>query len=292
MLPPRCSTPLVVVLLVHAACDGALLVHPWPLRTELLIVAFALPVSQNALVAIWASTHHSASYIRCVLLSLGLVVTWYVATAIVPARITSESAAGWSTAFVVQSLVIVLIVTTARRFLPISSDSRDRKGGPTSRGYSLSTMLLWVAALTVPLLLIRLSVTQLGWTARVFQWEFFPHMMVTGAYNGLYAAVVFMSTAWRGRVWRWFAAAGVLILLGVSEVPLLSLAFSDAGMEAGEAMLFAGTQVFILCATLVPLQVVGRRSTQELRRRLSTQAPPRRIPAEEVNVRAKTTRRL
>jgi hypothetical protein len=281
----RRAAPVIVAVALHAALDVLLLTTPWRFSRELIFIPFALPVSQNGLVAIWAATHPSPSYVRCVVLSIGLVATWYVGMSLLPGQASSALAAGWSAAFVVQSLVIVLTVALAR--------FAHRRGGvlqaagesPRPNRYSLATLFLWTAALTVPLTLMRLGMTQLGWTTRVFAWEFLPHVAVVGVYNGLYAVVVLMSLAACGLMRRWILPALLLAALGLSEVPLLEWTFAEAGgLTINAAMLFAGVQVLILYGTLVPLRLATRRAARQREPRRRATAPLAPVRAEEVRI--------
>ena len=279
------AAPVMIAAAVHAALDVVLLTPPWRFSSELIFIPFALPVSQNGLVAIWAATHASPGYVRCVVLSLGLVATWYVGVSLLPGQSSSRQAAGWSIAFAVQSLVIVSAVALAR-YAHHRCSAHQRAGERRqAHRFSLATLLLWTAALTVPLMFMRLSMTQLGWTTRIFEWEFFPHVAVVGAYNGLYACVVLMSIAACGLLRRYVLPAGLLAALSASQVPVMEAAFAEAGgLTTGTAMAFAGLQVLILYATFIPLRLAARRAAPPTEPRRWANAPITPVRAEEVRI--------
>jgi hypothetical protein len=260
----RRGAPISLAALVHAVIDVVLLSYPWRIAGDLFIAVLAFPVSQNALVAIWSATHPSPSHVRCVVLSIGLVATWYVGVSLLPGQAASDPAAGWGAAFVVQSLVIVFMVALARYARQHVAVHEPVGARRQAHRYSLATLFLWTAALAVPLMFMRLGMTQLGWTARVFQWEFLPHLAIVGVYNGLYAVVVLMSIAAGGLIRRWMVPGLLLAALGFSKVPLLEFAFTDAGgLTISTALLFCGMQVLILYATLIPLRLIAKLAARQ-----------------------------
>lgn len=275
--------PVMVVILAHAAVDTVLIVFPWDFDRNLLLFlsALAIPVAQNGMIALWAATHSSPSYVRCVGLSLGVVATWNVLMWLMPSPVRSARAAGWGVSFLVQALVIVLLISLLR---PMRL--RHESGTATANRFSLAALLLWMAALTVPLVLLRLAIDQFGWTLGIFEWEFFPQLVLLGAFNGLFGVVVCVFLDLRTALWL-RVAGGCLVVLALCwvEAFLLQTAFTTpGGMNLESAVQFAAAQLVILYATLVPLHCVSNRSHQAgARHRFPLKAQPR-VPIDEVRV--------
>lgn len=257
------STAVTVALLVHAALDVVLIVYPWHFSSlHWMLAALAIPIGQNGLVALWAGTHRSPSYVRLIGLSLALVATWYVASKVLTFAVSSDDAAGWGISFVVQSLVTVLTVVLLRFSARLGIGAGNAAGTAEANRFSLATLFLWTAALTVPLVLLRLAFTQFGWTIRVFGSEFSPHLAVIGGFNGVFGVVALTSLGLRVPLWLRVAGGCLLVAaLAVAEPYVLAWAFTPTGgMELSAAVLLAGAQVLVLYGTLIPLRPAAGRT--------------------------------
>jgi hypothetical protein len=269
------TTAVTVTLLVHAALDVVLIVYPWNLNRLWMLAALAIPIGQNGLVALWAATHRSPSYVRCAGFSLALVATGYVALRVMTFDLSNEDAAAWGISFAVQSIVTVVMLLLMRIGSLLSVGSGDAPRAAETTRFSLATLLLWMAALTVPLVLLRLGITQFGWTTRVFGFEYSPHLAVIGGFNGVFGVVVSMSLTVRGPAWLRLAGGCLVVAaLAAAEPYLLTWAFTTTGgMDLEASLPLAGGQLLVLYGTLIPLQRAAGRKAGGRRRPSAAPAP-------------------
>ena len=243
-------TPWAIAAAVHVALDCLLLAQPWNLSPYAQSAAVALPVSQNALVAVWACTGGPPLVWRLMLWPFGIAATWSVVCAMMPWPADGEIAAAWGVAFIVQSLIVccVLGITV------LAKPSLTALGIPRRR-FSLRRMLLLVTAYSIGLALLRVVVVRSGWSAQVMQWDFLGHVQVLGIYSGCYAIIVYclsLTTRWRLTA----ATLGLLLVVGLStsQVYALHIVFANVGeFDIWHAVAFAAGQGVWLTITLLPL---------------------------------------
>ncbi len=202
-LPRLRLTPSLVVLVgVHLALDLALISRSWFWSQPILIAALAIPLSQLALLTIWAAVVSCNAILRFVVPILGIAACWFLMSRILPWGTNEAASAGWAIALVV--LVITVFVAVKcfrliRHLRPANEEDLEGNGPPGQIRFGLSAVMLWTTAVGLGFGFIQFGQRYWQWTAGIFEWELLGAMPIIGITNGLVAAL-----------WLWTFATGGL----------------------------------------------------------------------------------
>ncbi len=216
-------TPTLVMLIgVHLALDLALVGGKWHFSQPALMIALAIPLSQLALLAIWAAVAESRTWVRFTLPTGGILACWFLLSLILPWGRGEAASAGWAIALVVQVITTLVLIEyciaccSARQALQTVEGS-ERRSNPR---FSISTLILWTTVLGIGFGFMQFGQRDWQWTAAVFQWKNMSAMPIIGMTNGMVAAL-----------WLWTFAIYGMAKRGVRIIAALALTAGLAGLQ-------------------------------------------------------------
>lgn len=232
-------TPSLAMLVgVHLALDLTLIGRSWFWSQPILMIALAIPLSQLALLTVWAAVVSSNSLLRFVVPILGIAACWFFLSRILPWGTGEAASAGWAIVLVVQVITVFVAVGCFRqiRYLrPADEKNPEGKSNPSQIRFGMSTIMLWTTAVGLGFGFIQFGQRYWQWTAGIFEWELLGAMPIIGITNGLVAAL-----------WLWAFATGGLARRGVRIATSLVLIGGLALLECYSTKWATGTSVLNL----------------------------------------------
>ena len=251
---------IVLVLVVHALGDLAMVTTGVTIRGGWELFIFAWPMSRVSLIALWVSISRARSYVRFPVAVVATAWALFVAMMAVDAPRDDEASAALATMFATQALIVFLAIL-AGQFL--WRWGRLRQGSqcedPLIPQYSLRFLLLWTTLLSIMLGAGRIVFARLEWTSDVVGWEDFCFFSMLGLHNAVFVLLVFASLVGRAWLFRRILIALVLIFaVGYFEKKVCLFTFGYMfGFPLADFLFLAGFQAAFLYATLLPLRFVG-----------------------------------
>ena len=234
---------LVVIVAVHVALDLALSRYSWFWNQPMLMVALAMPLSQTALLTMWAAVVSNSPVLRFAVPAFGTVSCWYLLSLILPWGQGEEATAAWAIALVVQVATIFVAVGCHRLsralLLPRKSELGDmRRMQPFTFG--LRTVMLWTTVVGLGFGFIQFGRQSWQWTAGVFQWELLGAVPIIGVTNGLVAVL-----------WLWALSTGGLASQTAKIMNVVLIASGLAALQCYATEWITGTLVINLYESLI-----------------------------------------
>lgn len=199
--PAFLPTPSLVSLVgVHLVLDLALISRSWFWSQPAIMIALAIPLSQLALLTIWAAVVSSNPLLRFVVPIFGIAACWFLMSRILPWGTGEAASAGWAIALVVQVITVLVAVECFRliRNLFLAGEKNlERTRNARQIRFGIRTLMLWTTVVGLGFGFIQFGQQNWQWTAGVFKWELLSAMPIIGITNGLVAAL-----------WLWAFAIG------------------------------------------------------------------------------------
>lgn len=242
------STQAALGIALHAAAVIALLALPWQFDEDMTWVALAVPVSQNSLIALWASTSTRAIHVRFLVAVIAIWSAWFQTISMLDATPSGEVSAGWAGVLCVQSAFIVAAVSVTRVVQTRFSRHQVRR----AYRYSFRTLFIWLTIIAILMSIFRIGPGSWNWIEVGADWAYFAAVPILGAYHGLYGIVFLAAVAYGPRSARSVLPTIVLVgLLAITEPLVLSTVMADAGgATMRTALLSASAQLAILFGTV------------------------------------------
>ena len=251
----RATAILVVVALYFA-------ISALSIQVVETLIAYGLEISRepspligwlqawSSLIAIWWVRSQWTSHVKTLIAAVTCFLIWGVLV-LGGERTDFASArgAGWLASLMTQ------FVGTAVGALLIGVVRRDA-GALRVHRFSIMYLVIWTFVIAVLLGASRWLVESFGWTWEVLQWQFFPHLVVVGAFGAGQAVGMW---AVLQSPWKWRARSVALAILPLATMAGASAVFFACFRHAGADLLEIcrqfGLQALFLAATLVPLKL-------------------------------------
>ena len=251
----RATAILVVVALYFA-------ISALSIQAVETLIAYGLEISRepspligwlqawSSLIAIWWVQSRWTSHVKTLIAALTCLLIWGVL--VLGGERTdfaSVRGAGWLASLMTQFL------GTALGALLVGFVRRDRGAFPIHR-FSIMYLVIWTFVIAVLLGASRWLVESFGWTWEILQWQYFPHLVVVGAFGALQAVGMW---AVLQSPWKWRTRSVVLGILPLATMAGASAVFFACFQHAGADLLEIcrqfGLQALFLAATLAPLKL-------------------------------------
>lgn len=247
---------LLTVIGIHLAVDLALTRNVWFLDQQMLMVVLAIPLSQLALLTIWATVVATVPLIRFTVPTVGMIACWYLLSLILPWGVGDQATAAWALAMVIQVFTIVVACGGHQllRYLRTDKESKLTDIGLSNPlKVSLGTLMLWTTFAGVALGFVQFGRQSWHWTAAVFQWHYLGAIPVIGATNGLVAAMclwVFAADGWSRLFARMVAATLITGGLALFQYYVAAWIIGTVVMTMRDTLIVVAAQSFIISASL------------------------------------------
>ena len=255
---------ILVSIVLHLAILAIAIVASWiqtqfdrtPVLAEepLVVVSVALLMAHCSLGAIWWTTSPWPSHIKTLVAIAACALTWALTIVMLSGtEFRSIESAGWAISMLVQAVLAGLLTS-------IIDMLRRRRAGQAvgDRRFTVLFLLIWMAVIGVLLGAARFLTQALGWSQDITSGQYFYQLLAVGIANGLLAACMYASLAWRGhgtvpeRVGLLLATMFVIVASFV-----LQTIFANMGVTTADLVWLFGSEAAFLLATLSPLRLSG-----------------------------------
>lgn len=196
-------TPSLAILIgVHLALDLALVGRSWHLSLPMLMAAVAIPLSQLALLTIWAAVAPTHTWLRFAVPAGGILACWFLLSLMLPWGKGDPASAGWAIALVVQVVTCLVAIECCNLCHRLYLAPQTVQGIRSGSKFSIGTLILWTTVLGFGFGFIQFGQRYWQWTAAVFQWAIMSSMPIIGITNGMVAALWLWAFATRGMAGR------------------------------------------------------------------------------------------
>lgn len=227
----------------------------------LLLLAWAVPVAQVTLLAVWAALGRLWIGLRLPLALLLVTVAWYIESRLLAFEPDDPRTAAHAVMVFVQFTSIAGVVGLYRVVAWILQRP-DESCASRPIQYGLVSVLVWMLGVGMVLGVWRLVLSYNGWSIEVVRSEFFLYGVAIGVCNAVLGLLIATAVLWGRNVWRILAQVTVaLVLVGALlwvQQDVLEAIFAGVGNMSRVAWLTqGGCQTSIILVSLAPLRRIA-----------------------------------